>query len=215
MRLSPTDDIPVAEAPFKVSPDKRSALDAILQEYLQRDIIEPSDSPYAAPAFLVSKRQADGSSGASHSYRLVEDYSALNKKLVPNRHPVPSVQELLDSLGRTNAYFCTLDLRQGYHHVPLTMAARRRTAFLTPAGQFQYKRLPYGLSTAPRIFQRNMEKILHRQLFRTCIVYIDDVLVFGPTFSDLLANLEDIFFYTAQRWGCTHCQQVQVLGRKC
>jgi len=87
----------------------------------------------------------------------------------------------------------TPPLRQGYHHLPLSQDARAKTAFVTPLGHYQYKVLPYGLKVAPRLFQFAMETVLHHHLNKRCVVYLDDICVFGSTFPILLENLHEIF----------------------
>jgi transposase InsO family protein len=179
-------DQPVSAKPYRIGIPQRKAFQTILQDYLSKGWIEPSRSRYGAPAFLVPKKAQPGS---PPQYRLVEDYRALNKLMIEEPYPMPCVQDLLDRLGTTGAFFVTLDLPNGYHHVPLTVQAREKTAFVTPQGIFQYRVLPFGLKTAPRIFQRTLEHILAAHLGRRCLVYLDDIVVFGNSFETLLSNL--------------------------
>jgi transposase InsO family protein len=122
----------------------------------------------------------------------VEDYTKLNKKLQDDPHPVPTVQQLIDSLGTEASWFISLDLTSGYHHCPLTVAARKKTAFVTQLGTFQYKVLPFGLKSAPRVFQRTLEHILRHHLGRYCLVYLDDIIIYGPTFNELLLRFKAV-----------------------
>jgi transposase InsO family protein len=183
----------VAKPPYRVSQDKKAAMKEILDEYIARGLIRHSNSPYAAPAFLVPKRHDPTETAASRKYRLVEDYRAINKLILPDNRPMPCVQDMLDALGQSNAYFCRLDLRQGYHHLPLSADAQKKTAFTTPLGHFEYNVLPYGFKIAPNLFQNAMETILRRHLYVKCLVYIDDIIIFGKNFKTLLQNLRDIF----------------------
>lgn len=191
-KLQTKTGVPVSSKPFRVSPDKAGIMNEIVNEYLSRGLIEHSNSPYSAPAFLVPKH-ADQDAPASRAFRLVEDYRKVNLDLLDLAYPVPSIDSLLDALGSNNKFFCILDLRQGYHQVPLTLESRELTAFSVPSGLYQYKVLPYGLKTAPRAFQQTMETILRRHLYKRCLVYIDDIIIFGRTFEELLENLEIIF----------------------
>jgi transposase InsO family protein len=185
--LPTVDEIPVARQPFHVGPHKVEALKAILEEYKRRDWIEESTSPYGSPAFLHPKKTPPG---LPQKWRLVEDYTALNHKLQDDPYPVPAVQELIDMLGPQASWFISLDLTSGYHHCPLTVSARKKTAFVTPLGTFQYKVLPFGLKTAPRVFQRILESILREHLKVRCLVYLDDIIIFGATFNELLQNFK-------------------------
>jgi hypothetical protein len=178
------DTVPVKRKPYRLSPDQQCAADEILKEYKKRALVEECVSPYAAATFLVPKKCAPGDP-AIKAYRFVEDYRPLNAKLKDWQQPQPVVQDLLDQLGPSVAFFCTLDLKQGYHHVPIAPADRQVTAFVTPRHQYQYKVLPYGLKTAPRIFQHTMQSILAPCLGKSCLVYIDDVIVYGATFQQI------------------------------
>jgi transposase InsO family protein len=185
--LPTSDEIPVVAKPFGIGPPKLEALKGILQEYADRDWIEPSTSPYGSPAFLHPKKTPPGQ---PQKWRLVEDYTLLNKKLQDDPHPVPSVQQLIDALGPQASWFISLDLTSGYHHCPLTVASRKKTAFVTPLGTFQYKVLPFGLKSAPSIFQRTLESILRHHLKKHCLVYLDDIIIYGSTFNELLHNFK-------------------------
>lgn len=191
--LQVTDPTPTRQLPFSQGPVKAKAMQEITQEYLHRGLIEPSTSPYAAPAFLVTKKCSDPNAPASRRFRMVEDYRLLNQKLLDVNYPVHAVQQLIDNLPPNVKFLCKLDFRMGYHHCPLTQRAKALTAFITPAGHYQYKVLPFGLKTAPRIFQQAMERILAKHLGIRCLIYLDDVLVFGSSFNNLLHNLEQIF----------------------
>jgi len=186
------DTQPLAAKPYRLSPDQQAAADQIIQEYLERGVVEESSSEYAAAAFLAPKPRAKPSDPPSKKWRLVEDYRALNDKLHDPQSPVPAVQDLLDQLGPRVQYMGSIDLRQGYHHIPIAPEDRHITAFATPRGQFQYKVLPYGLKTAPRLFQKTMQTILKDLVGQCCLIYLDDVVVYGATFEEYCRNLEAV-----------------------
>jgi hypothetical protein len=187
--LPTTDDAPMVGAPFRVGELKREAFRTVVEEYRVRQYIEQADSPYSAAAFLVTRK---AQTGAAQRYRLVEDYRPLNTKLLDIPYPVPSVQELLDAIGHGPVYFALLDMPNGYHHVPLTTDARTKTAFQTPEGQFQYRVLPFGLKTAPRIFQQTLERILSKHIRKSCLIYLDDIIIFGNSVPQLLENIDAV-----------------------
>ena len=110
---------------------------------------------------------------------------------------MPGCQELLDILGARNEFFGTIDLRLGYYHIPLTADAKRKTAFSTPQGQFQFRVMSFGMKRSPKVFQRAVTSILHGLVGRTCLVYIDDIIVFGADFHEYLHRLDEVLMRLA------------------
>lgn len=113
------------------------------------------------------------------------------------RQPLPSIEECLSILGKQK-YFTLLDLVSGYWQVPITEEDKEKTAFITRNGLFEWNVLPFGLANAPSTFQRMMDVVLTGLLWEECLVYIDDVLVFGDTLDQhnqrlarVLARLEE------------------------
>jgi len=90
-------------------------------------------------------------------------------------------------------WFSTLDLRSGYHNIPIRQQDRDKTAFITRRGCFRYKVLPFGLTTAPSVFQRLMDLVLCGLTYVSCLVYIDDIIVFSKNFSTHLDRLAEVF----------------------
>ena len=124
------------------------------------------------------------------SIRLCGDYKVtVNRAAKVDKYPLPRIDELFASLegGRS---FTKLDLAQAYQQVPLDVDSKKLTTINTPKGLYQYTRLPFGISSAPSIFQRVMENLLN-DIPNVC-VYIDDILVTGKTDADHLKNLDDV-----------------------
>ena len=159
---------------------KMEAADELVQQMLDDDIIEPSDSPWASPAVLVTKK--DGTIRFSVDYRKV---NFLTKK---DSYPLPRIDDTLNTLGGAE-YFCTRDLASGYWQVRMKKEDRPITAFATRKGLFQFKVMPFGLTNAPATFQRLMDTVLKGLQWQRCLVYLDDIIVFGKYFGETLANL--------------------------
>jgi len=90
-------------------------------------------------------------------------------------------------------WFSTLDLRSGYHNIPIRVADRDKTAFITRRGCFRYRVMPFGLTCAPSVFQRLMDLVLCGLTYETCLVYLDDIIVFSCDFDSHLARLREVF----------------------
>jgi hypothetical protein len=91
--------------------------------------------------------------------------------------------------------FSSLDVAASFHQVPLAPEDRykTKTAFCTRQGQFQYKKLTMGFSSAPAAYSRLMERVLTGLLYNIAIAYIDDVVVYANSFTEMLNNLSTVF----------------------
>ena len=119
------------------------------------------------------------------------DYRLLNEVTVKNAYPLPKIRECLDCLGNAK-WFSTLDLQSGYHQIEVKESDSPKTAFVSSrGGLYEFVTLPFGLCGAPATFQRCMELVFRNLTWKTVIVYMDDVIVFAPTFSTHLERLEE------------------------
>lgn len=100
-------------------------------------------------------------------------------------YTLPRIDDSLDRLGEAS-WFCTLDLHSGYWQVEMNEADKTKTAFVTRNGLFQFIVMPFGLCNSPATFERLMEVVLVGLNFNICLVYIDDIIIFGETFDGTL-----------------------------
>lgn len=158
-------------------------------EMLHQDIIQPSFSPYNSPIWVVPKK-LDNS--GEQKWRVVVDYRKLNEITVDDKFPIPNVESLFDKLGRSQ-YFSTIDLAKGFHQILVDEKDRMKTAFSTPQGHFEFKRMPFGLKNAPATFQRMINYVLQEFINKICVVYLDDILIFSTSIQEHVEAINNIF----------------------
>lgn len=159
-----------------------------VENLIKNNLIEPSISNYNSPIILVPKKSVDG----TKKYRMCIDYRSLNKNLIPDKYPLPRIEEILDNLGRAK-FFSVLDLYSGFHQVPIEEESRKITAFSTELGSFQWKVLPFGLNVSPNSFSRMMSMAFSGLPPDRMFVYIDDIIVVGCSEEHHIKNLESVF----------------------
>src|SRR3546814_18880500 len=106
------------------------------------------------------------------------DFRSVNACTEDLKFPLPHPRVLLERLAGQQL-FATLDLRSGFHQIPLHEDARRLTAFATYRGLFEYVRVPFGLKNAPAFFQRTMTRVHSGLVGNICGGLIDDYVSFG------------------------------------
>ena len=181
-RIRTTDCIPIRQKPYRIPQAYREEVLKELEEMEKQGIIEKSESEWASPLVIVTKK--DG------GVRLCVDYRKLNQETKFDAYPMPRIEELLDEIGKAK-FITTLDLAKGYWQVPLASKDREKMAFTTPNGLYQFLTMPFGLSGAPATFQRMMDEVL-RGLNSFVGVYLDDIVIHSETWEEHIAQLEEV-----------------------
>ncbi|KAE8974995.1 hypothetical protein PR001_g25837, partial [Phytophthora rubi] len=149
------------------------AEDAIIEDnvtkMLQAGVIEEGNGAWGFPVVLVRKKDGE--------VRFCIDYRALNKITKRDVYPLPRIDETLEALGGARL-FTTLDLKSGYWQIGVAPEDRDKTAFTTKKGLYRFVRMPFGLMNAPSTFQRMMNGVLRGLTWSTCLVYLDDIVVY-------------------------------------
>ncbi len=170
---------PPRRVPIALSQEEKQAVDQLLKQ----DVIERSTSPWASPIVLVRKKNG--------KIRPCVDYRKLNDVTYKDAYPLPRIQDCLDAMAGASV-FSTLDMTSGYYQVPVKADDKPKTAFVTKRGLFQFKTMPFGLSNAPATFQRLMELALSGLQWTTCLIYLDDVIIFASSFNEHLSRIQII-----------------------
>lgn len=170
--------------PRRLSWHERQEVDKMVRNLLNKGIIRPSNSEFSSPIVLVKKKD--------DTYRLCVNYRALNKITVKDRYSLPLIEDQIDRLAG-NSYFTSLDLKDGFHHVPVAEESIKLTSFVTPDGQYEYLKMPFGLANAPAACQRFINLIFRPLLeARKVLLYLDDILIATPTIRENLTILGEV-----------------------
>ena len=154
-----------------------------LDRMLERGTIRKSNSPWSSPIVVVPKKNG--------KLRICCDYRKLNNVTKKDAFPLPKISDCLDAVSGS-MYFSTLDLTSGYNQVRVAEEDIPKTAFVTKYGLFESPFMSFGLCNAPATFQRVMELALQGLQWATCLIYIDDIIVFSATEDEHLERLRGV-----------------------
>ncbi|XP_026546854.1 uncharacterized protein K02A2.6-like, partial [Notechis scutatus] len=174
---------PIRLKPWRVPFALKPKINEQLNKLIEQGVLEPTDhARWETP--IVTPVKPDG------SVRICGDYKAtLNRALQQSAYPIPVVQHLLHSLGGGKV-FTKLDLAQAYQQLPVDTETAEAQTIVTHRGAFRCKRLQFGVSVAPGVFQSLMERLL--QGIKGVVPYFDDVLVSAANQKQLESRLREV-----------------------
>ena len=177
-KINLTSDQPIRTKQYPLPFAMSQTVKEETKKMLEMGIVEPSSSPYLSPVVLVKK--------SDQTVRFCIDFRNLNKITVYDAEPIPNPEEIFSKLATSN-YFTKIDLSKGYWQIRLTEDSKEKTAFSTPYGLFQFRKLPFGLVTAPANFSRMMRLLLKG--LKDIDNFIDDILEHTETWDDHIRML--------------------------
>ena len=174
---------PVAQPLRRPAFSLREKIEKKLDELLQEDIIEKVEgpTPWVNPVVVVPKPNGD--------VRLCVDMRCANQAIIRERHPIPTIDEVLEDM-QEGSVFSKLDLKWGYHQIELNEESRGITTFVTHKGLFRYKRLMFGITSAPEKYQQVIQQVL-QDCSGTANIS-DDIIIYGPNTAEHDKRLEKV-----------------------
>lgn len=205
------DETPISCRPRRLAPLEKNIAEEQISAWLKEGIIRPSSSEFSSPIVLADKK--DGTK------RLCVDFRRLNKQVVRDRYPLPLIEDQIDRLQGARV-FSTLDLENGFFHVPIREDCRKYTSFVTPTGQYEFQRMPFGLCTSPATFQKYINLVFQPLIQKGIVlVYMDDVIILAKDKEQALVRLKETFDIASKfglrfKWKkCQFlCDRIEYLG---
>ena len=169
--------------PFSLMKPLRNKLNEMIETGVITEVTEPSD--WCAGTVIQPKKNPKD----ENDIRVCADLRGLNKSIKREQYILPTFEDICSKMKGCTV-FSKIDLRSGFHQIPLDLESSYLTTFITPYGRFRYLRLPFGIASASEIFQRRMHEVL--QGMDGVAVQQDDVCVGGENDEKHDTRLKDV-----------------------
>ena len=197
---------PIRLPPHRLSPAKTEIAKALVQEFIEEDLLRPVTSEWGFPIVIVMK--PDGK-----SYRLCVDLRELNKVIPHDSYEPPTCDSCLEWLSQRPCR-STGDCRWGFHQVKLSPRMQKIMTLCTPFGTFCYQRLVMGFINATAEFQRHINNTLGDSLWREALAMVDDLLVGSANTADHRVHMTNVFHKLARRHHSLKPSKMSILRDK-
>ncbi|CAJ2645078.1 unnamed protein product [Trifolium pratense] len=184
LTIDPT-ALPIVQRRRRQSPEKSEAAEKCVKDLLEANFIsEARYTTWLSNVVLVKK--------SNGKWRMCCDYTDLNRACPKDSYPLPCIDRLVDnSSGFKLLSF--MDAYSGYNQIPMAVADREKTAFMTESSNYYYNVMPFGLKNAGATYQRMMNKVFRGQIGDMLEVYMDDMIVKSPEELDHVVHLRKVF----------------------
>ncbi|MBW0525110.1 hypothetical protein O181_064825 [Austropuccinia psidii MF-1] len=177
---------------YPASPRAREALEKHIQELIQLGVLRKlgnnEEVEVKTPVIIAWHNEKS---------RMVGDFRELNTYTVPDRYPIPRIQETLTQLSKSK-YITSMDALKGFHQNVLTPKAKKLLRIITHCGIYEYLKMPFGIKNAPSHYQRMMNTIFPTELSEGwLIIYIDDIIICSDSWSLHLERLSRVLHKVA------------------
>ncbi|CAJ2638239.1 unnamed protein product [Trifolium pratense] len=167
------------------SPEKAEAAEKAVKDLLEANFIsEARYTTWLSNVVLVKK--------SNGKWRMCVDYTDLNRACPKDSYPLPCIDKLVDN-SSSFKLLSFMDAYSGYNQIPMAVADKEKTAFMTESGNYYYNVMPFGLKNAGATYQRMMNRVFRGEIGDMLEVYMDDMIVKSHEEIDHTAHLRKVF----------------------